>query len=78
MGQEVCEVKQGARGIKPIERAAFQSSLAIGGGCFPFCISGQGMLLKIPLSYLFFRAMAAGLLAWDKLKSCHRLLEWTL
>lgn len=36
MGQEVPEVKQEARGVQPIEHAASQSILAIGGDCSPF------------------------------------------
>lgn len=69
MRQEVPEVKQGARGVQPIEHAAFQRILAIGGSCSPLIALHLwigDVAENSSATFFFFQAMAAGLLAWDK------------
>lgn len=71
MGQEVPEVNQGARAVQPSVHAAFQSILAIGAGCSPFIALHLwiGDVAENSSELPFFRAMAADVLAWDKLRS---------
>lgn len=81
MGQEVPEVKQGARGLQPIEHAAFQSILAIDGGCSPFialhlwvgdAAENSSELPFFPSHGYWFDCLGQAEM------SCHHLLEWTL
>lgn len=80
MGQELSKVKQGARVVQPIEHAAFQSILDIGGGSSPFTAlhlwigdvaENSSELPFFPKHGCWFPCLG------QAEESCHQLLEWT-